>query len=169
MIAGIITVAVFCRRRKLPAAAVTDLLITACILGQSIGRWGNFTNREAFGAETGIFCRMGLTDTSGTTIYVHPTFLYESLWNFAGFLLLNTLLSGRRKYEGQCLYVYCLWYGTGRALIEGLRTDSLYIPGTGIRVSQLLSVLLVLFGAAMLIRKECGLWDSTCPSDRKVP
>lgn len=151
IITGAITLLLFCKKRKLPVLAVMDLFITACILGQSIGRWGNFTNREAFGVETELFCRMGLMDASGSMIYVHPTFLYESLWNLIGFLLLNVLLSGKKQYDGECIYVYCAWYGLGRTLIEGLRTDSLYLWNTGIRVSQLLSFLLFLFGIVILI------------------
>lgn len=152
VIAGIIVILLVSRHKKIHPLAAIDLFITACILGQAIGRWGNFMNREAFGAETEIFCRMSLTDPTGKTIYIHPTFLYESLWNFAGFIFLNIFINkGKRRYNGQCLYIYCLWYGLGRFWIEGLRTDSLYIGSTGIRVSQLLSALMVVFGAVMLI------------------
>ena len=151
IIAGVIAAALTARHKKVPPLAVLDLLITACALGQAIGRWGNFMNREAFGRETEIFCRMGLTTGAGETVYVHPTFLYESLWDLAVFLVLNRVISKKYRYSGQCILLYCLLYGTGRALIEGLRTDSLYIPGTGIRVSQLLSACLAAFGAVMLI------------------
>ncbi len=100
-------------------------------------------NREAFGAETEIFCRMGLTAPDGSTIYVHPTFLYESLWNLGCFVFLVIFTRrGKRKYDGQAALIYFFWYGLGRAWIEGLRTDSLYIGSTGIRVSQLLSLIL---------------------------
>ena len=122
------------------------------LIGQIIGRWGNFMNREAFGGPTEIFCRMGLTDPSGHTIYVHPTFLYESLWNLA--LLIGLLIwekKGRRKYDGQMSLLYFFWYGLGRAWIEGLRTDSLYIGRTGIRVSQALSLVLVVCAGALLL------------------
>lgn len=153
VIAGALVILFFTKRRKISTLSFLDLFLTACILGQAIGRWGNFTNREAFGAQTEIFCRMGLTDPAGNTVFVHPTFLYESLWNFAGFFILNRILNSRR-YPGQCLFAYCLWYGLGRMWIEGLRTDSLYIPGTGIRISQLLSALLVIFGAVMLFRNR---------------
>ena len=151
IIVGVLVIILVSRRKKIPAAAAFDLFICACILGQAIGRWGNFMNREAFGAETGIFCRMGLTDPNGTTIYVHPTFLYESFWNLLGFVFLTLFVrKGKRKYDGQCILIYCLWYGLGRAWIEGLRTDSLYIGSTSLRVSQLLSIILALFGAVML-------------------
>ena len=151
VIAGFVVILIVSRHKNIPALAVLDLFITACILGQAIGRWGNFFNREAFGSETDWFCRMGLTDSSGNTIFVHPTFLYESVWDFLGFLILNRLINKSRKYNGQCLYTYFLWYGFGRALIEGLRTDSLYIPGTALRISQILSALLAISGLILLI------------------
>ena len=152
VLAGIAVIWLFCRKRGIRPLAMLDLFATACILGQAIGRWGNFLNREAFGCETEIFCRMGLTDVTGSTIYVHPTFLYESLWCIAGFCLLRSLLK-KRRFDGQCLFFYFVWYGTGRFFIEGLRTDSLYIPHSGIRVSQVLSALLALLGAVLLFRK----------------
>ncbi len=145
VIAGILTVILVSRRKKFSLAAMLDLLIFGLLIGQTLGRWGNFMNREAFGGETDIFCKMGLTAPDGTTVYVHPTFLYESLWNFCTFLfLLRFVKTGKRKYDGQIVLMYFLIYGVGRAWIEGLRTDSLYIGSTGIRVSQLLSVLLAL-------------------------
>lgn len=151
VIMGLLVVYLVSKSKKIPFLAVVDILITACILGQAIGRWGNFMNREAFGSVTDVFCKMGLTSPNGTTIYVHPTFLYESVWNFIGFLLINNIIQkGKHKYNGECLYLYCCWYGLGRSFIEGLRTDSLYIGSTGIRVSQLLSVALVVFGSVML-------------------
>jgi phosphatidylglycerol:prolipoprotein diacylglycerol transferase len=110
--------------------ATLDVCSFGVIIGQAIGRWGNFMNREAFGYETDIFCRMGLTQPGQETVYVHPTFLYESLWNLIGFVLLNIWVrKGGRKYDGQVFILYVLWYGIGRALVEGLRTDSLYIAG----------------------------------------
>ncbi len=108
------------------------------LIGQSIGRWGNFMNREAFGAQTNSFLRMGLTDASGATIYVHPTFLYESVWNAIGLLILH-FYSKRRKFDGQIFLMYLGWYGLGRMFIEGLRTDSLYVGSSNLRVSQLLA------------------------------
>ena len=152
IIVGALVIFFICRRKKIPVMAVLDLFIIACIIGQAIGRWGNFMNREAFGSETDIFCRMGLTSPSGTTIYVHPTFLYESLWNLAGFIFLNWFLSsGKRKYDGQCFLIYLLWYGLGRSWIEGLRTDSLYIGHTNLRISQLLSIAMIIVSAVLLI------------------
>ena len=144
IIAGVLVILAVCRHKKIPVAAMLDLAVYGVLIGQILGRWGNFMNREAFGAETEIFCRMGLTDPAGTTIYVHPTFLYESLWNLAGLLFLIWFRkTGRRRYDGQCAAIYFFWYGLGRAWIEGLRTDSLYLGTSGIRVSQLLSLILV--------------------------
>ena len=141
LIAGFLTTFVFCRCKKISFPAMLDVLSFGVLPGQAIGRWGNFFNREAFGAETDVFCRMGLTAPDGSTIYVHPTFLYESLWNLCGLVLLILFArSGKRRYDGQCILLYFLWYGLGRSWIEGLRTDSLYLGSTGIRVSQLLSV-----------------------------
>ncbi len=149
ILAGILTVYLYCRRKKLSFPAMLDLLTPGLLIGQIIGRWGNFFNREAFGSETDVFCRMGLTSPDGSTVYVHPTFLYESLWNLAGLLLLLPILR-KRQYNGQLLLLYFLWYGFGRFWIEGLRTDSLMLGSTGIRVSQLLSAVLVLVSAVVL-------------------
>ena len=152
LIAGFLTTFVFCRCKKISFPAMLDVLSFGVLPGQAIGRWGNFFNREAFGAETEVFCRMGLTAPDGSTIYVHPTFLYESLWNLCGLVLLILFArSGKRRYDGQCILLYFLWYGLGRSWIEGLRTDSLYLGSTGIRVSQLLSVILVFISVTILI------------------
>ena len=139
VLGAIIGILVFTKVKKIGTLATLDLIAIAFLIGQALGRWGNFFNREAFGAETDTFLRMGLYNTfTGETTYHHPTFLYESVWNGVGFLLLH-FLSKKRKYDGQVALGYAAWYGLGRALIEGLRTDSLYVPGTAIRVSQLLA------------------------------
>lgn len=152
IIAGVITGVLVCKKKKIPVLALGDLAAFGLLIGQAIGRWGNFINREAFGVETDIFCRMGLTTPDGVTVFVHPTFLYESLWNFTGFIILYILLHrGARKYDGQFTWLYVLWYGLGRAWVEGLRTDSLYIGTTDIRVSQLLAIVSALIAAAILI------------------
>jgi len=152
IIAGILVIILVCKHKKKSVLAMIDLICQGLLIGQIMGRWGNFMNREAFGRETDIFCRMGLTDELGNTIYVHPTFLYESLWNLIGFIIITRFVKkGRRKYDGQVACMYFLWYGLGRAWIEGLRTDSLYIGTTGIRVSQLLSVILIVFFGAVLL------------------
>ena len=152
VIAGMLTIIVFCRRKKISIPAMLDLIMFGLLIGQILGRWGNFMNREAFGAETDVFCRMGLVSPSGETIYVHPTFLYESLWNLVCFILLCVWVKqGRRRYDGQCILIYFFWYGIGRTWIEGLRTDSLYIGGTDIRVSQALSAVLAFIALVLLI------------------
>ena len=152
VIVGILCVVFVCRHKKIPIPAMLDLVILGLLIGQIIGRWGNFMNREAFGAETTIFCRMGLTAPNGTTIYVHPTFLYESLWNLACFIFLTIFIKkGKRQYDGQVALIYFFWYGLGRAWIEGLRTDSLYIGNTGIRVSQLLSLVIAATAGVLLL------------------
>ena len=151
VLGAILGMYVFCRVKKISLGATLDLVLMAFLIGQSIGRWGNFFNREAFGAETDSFLRMGLLDTfTGTVTYHHPTFLYESLWNALGFVVLH-LLSKKREYDGQIALGYAVWYGLGRTFIEGLRTDSLYIPGTSIRVSQALAAASCILAAAVLV------------------
>ena len=152
VIVGVIVMLLVCRHKKIPWQAMFDLLIYGLLIGQIIGRWGNFMNREAFGAETDIFCRMQLTAPDGSSICVHPTFLYESLWNLVGFIALTVWeRRGGRRYDGQAALGYFFWYGLGRAWIEGLRTDSLYIGGSSLRVSQLLSIVLMLTALVLLI------------------
>ena len=152
IIAGVITGIIWSRRKKIPVFADGDLAAFGLLIGQAVGRWGNFINREAFGAVTDVFCRMGLTMPGQETLYVHPTFLYESLWNLAGLIILCVLSKlGKRKYDGQFFWSYILWYGLGRAWIEGLRTDSLYIGSTDIRVSQLLAAVSALAALIVLI------------------
>ena len=139
VIGAVAGVLAYCRIKKISVGSVLDLMSIGFLIGQSIGRWGNFFNREAFGGETDSFLRMGLYNThTESWSYHHPTFLYESLWNALGFVILHKL-SKKRQYDGQVALGYVVWYGLGRAWIEGLRTDSLYIPGTAIRVSQLLA------------------------------
>lgn len=149
VIGAVIGVVVFCKIRHLKISTVLDLVGMGFFIGQSIGRWGNFFNREAFGGETDSFLRMGLMQVStGNVTYYHPTFFYESVWNLAGFLLLH-FFSKRRKYDGQIALMYLAWYGLGRAFIEGLRTDSLYIGS--FRVSQLLAALSCIAALCVLV------------------
>ena len=160
VIAGVLVVYLVTRHKKIPFGAMLDDLSCGLLLGQIIGRWGNFMNREAFGAETEIFCRMGLTAPDGTTIYVHPTFLYESLWNLCVLLFILWFeKKGKRRFDGHCILLYFLLYGIGRFWIEGLRTDSLYVGSTGIRVSQALSLLLVIFSAVLIFVKTRKPFD----------
>lgn len=156
VIATVIVALLLSRRRKFKIGAMLDLVVMGLLIGQIFGRWGNFMNREAFGAETTLPWRMQLTTTAGTLIEVHPTFLYESLWNLIGLLLIVFVVSKARRFDGENTLFYFLWYGIGRFWIEGLRTDSLYlfnwtIAGQPIRVSQALSLVMVLVSAFMLL------------------
>ena len=144
-----IGVTVLCLVKKLKLPALLDLVALGFLIGQSIGRWGNFFNREAFGAATESFFRMGLLNIyTGEFEYYHPTFLYESVWNAVGFVLLH-FLSKRRKYDGQIALGYVAWYGLGRTFIEGLRVDSLYWGN--FRVSQLLAAASCLIAVVVLV------------------
>ncbi len=135
--------------KKISIPALLDLVSLGFLIGQSIGRWGNFMNREAFGAPTESFLRMGLLNRfTGQVEYYHPTFLYESVWNAAGFVILH-FLSKKRQYDGQIALGYAAWYGLGRALIEGLRMDSLYWGP--FRVSQLLAAASCIVAAGILL------------------
>ena len=137
VIGAIIGMAVITRVKKIKLAPVLDLILIGFLIGQSIGRWGNFMNREAFGAATDSFFRMGLFNTkTNAWEYYHPTFLYESIWNLCGFILLH-FLSKKRQYDGQMALCYAAWYGLGRCMVEGLRVDSLYWGP--FRVSQVLA------------------------------
>ena len=159
VIGAVVGVLVFCHVKKIRTATILDLVLLGFLIGQSLGRWGNFFNREAFGAETDTFLRMGLMNRYTEEVkYYHPTFLYESVWNAAGFLLLH-LLSKKRKYDGQIALGYAAWYGLGRTFIEGLRTDSLYWGP--FRVSQLLAAVSCLAAVAVLI------WQMFRPHDPK--
>ena len=157
VIGAVLGVMVFCRFKKLKVSTVLDLVLLGFLIGQSIGRWGNFFNREAFGAETDSFFRMGLHNVkTGVTTYYHPTFLYESLWNAAGLVLLH-FVSKKRRYDGQIALCYAAWYGLGRCIIEGLRVDSLWWGP--FRVSQLLA------GVSCLTAVGILLWQSFRPHD----
>jgi len=137
VIGAVIGVAVHCRIKRINMPALMDMVCLGFLIGQSLGRWGNFFNREAFGAATDSFFRMGLFNTrTGAWEYYHPTFLYESLWNALGFVMLH-FFSKKRQYDGQVALGYAAWYGLGRTFIEGLRVDSLYWGS--FRVSQVLA------------------------------
>lgn len=143
VIGALLGIIVYCKIKKISVGAAFDITSLGFLIGQSIGRWGNFFNREAYGAETSSFLRMGLFLDADqikvfTEAYYHPTFLYESVWNAIGFVLLH-FLSKKRKYDGQIALGYVAWYGLGRTFIEGLRTDSLYWGP--FRVSQMLAAI----------------------------
>lgn len=147
---------VFCRKKKIPFGAFADLGVMGLLIGQAVGRWGNFVNREAFGGETALPWRMRVWVTASEYIEVHPTFLYESLWNLIGLALIVFVIARRRSFDGENACFYFIWYGLGRAWIEGLRTDTLKLFGwelfgQPIRVSQLLSVALAAAALGVLI------------------
>lgn len=162
IIAGAVTIIVVMFIKKMNFLKVWDMAAPGVMIAQSFGRWGNFCNGEAFGGlvEEGhplYFMRMGLSSNNTIytfktldMVYVHPTFLYESLWNLAGFILINIFYK-KKKFNGQIACMYLAWYGFGRFFIEALRTDSLYVPGTEIRVSQMVGMLcFIIFGAALV-------------------
>lgn len=153
IIAGGTAAVLVCLYKKIRPLCFLDMLAPAVMLGQLIGRWGNFCNGEAFGYETTLPWGMELTHitASGMERYVgivHPTFLYESLWNLIGFILINVLYR-KRRFDGQIVMMYFAWYGFGRMFIEGLRTDSLYVGP--FRVSQVVGLLTFLAATTLLI------------------
>lgn len=156
VIGGAIVAALQKRRKegqRVTFLQMADLAFTVIILGQAIGRWGNFANGEAYGLEiTNPALQWFPIAVNINGVYHMATFFYESMWDLIGFFLLLWLYNGRRKsFDGFVLYAYCIWYGIGRAVIEGLRTDSLWLVEGVVRVSQLLSILLVVFGVVMII------------------
>ena len=173
IISSAIVLLVFCRVRKISFLAFADLGVHGLFIGQLIGRWGNFMNVEAYGGVTALPWRMcsesiaaqmlskGYVDQAGYeailtgNLGVHPTFFYESLWNFVG-LILVYFLGKKRKFDGQCFLFYVFWYGLGRAIIEGMRTDSLYffgleLFGVPIRTSQMLAAVSALVALVVLV------------------
>ena len=149
VLGAILGIIVFAKVKKLSLPAILDIVALGFLIGQSIGRWGNFFNREAFGGDATGFLRMGLYNNYTMSWEIHhPTFLYESLWNAVGFIALH-FLSKKRQYDGQIALGYAAWYGLGRAMIEGLRTDSLYLGS--FRVSQLLALGSFIVGTGVLI------------------
>lgn len=146
IIGTLIGLFVYSRVKKLSLASLCDLAAFGLLIGQCIGRWGNFINGEAHGGPTTLPWGMTIDGQS----MVHPTFLYESLWNLAGFVLLH-FYSKKRRFKGEIALLYAAWYGAGRAWIEGLRTDSLYIGS--VRVSQLLAIISCIAAVAVLARQ----------------
>lgn len=168
IIGAFLTVVLVCKIRKQKILDVLDLAAVGFLLGQGVGRWGNFMNQEAFGTNTDL--PWGMTSDK-ISLYiienqdffaekgivmdpykgVHPTFLYESIWCILGFVLLYVMFSHYRKFAGQILLSYGVWYGFERTIVEGFRTDSLYIGQTDIRVSQVLSAIVVIACAGLLV------------------
>jgi len=168
LIAGIIGAFIVCKVRKLNFLNLLDCCAISFLVGQGIGRWGNFVNQEAFGTNTKLPWGMYSSKTSeylashfneitakGISIDpyapVHPTFLYESIWCLIGVVVLYLVCRKFRKFSGQMILWYGVWYGAERAVVEGLRTDSLYLGSTGIRTSQLISIIIAVVSLALLI------------------
>ncbi|SHJ14409.1 phosphatidylglycerol:prolipoprotein diacylglycerol transferase [Geosporobacter subterraneus DSM 17957] len=146
VIAGITAGYFFCKYHKLSFRKLADICAPSIILGQAIGRWGNYINQEAFGRPTNL--PWGIMVDG---IKVHPTFLYESIWNFAVlFLLLR--YDARKKFEGELLVLYGVLYSVGRFFIEGLRTDSLMVGP--FRTAQVISILIILGGSFIIYRER---------------
>lgn len=137
------------RLSRMNIPALLDIAVLGFLIGQGIGRWGNFANQEAFGTPTDLPWGMVSENTGG--VAVHPCFLYESLWCLLGFVLLHLFSKYLRKYDGQVFLMYLVWYGAERMIVEGLRTDSLMTPVFNLRVSQILSAVLVIVGLVFLI------------------
>ncbi|MBQ7172961.1 MAG: prolipoprotein diacylglyceryl transferase [Clostridia bacterium] len=175
IIGGIIGLFVGCKIKKLPWKKVFDTVGPGVMLAQAIGRWGNFFNGECYGSEIGstttfdfFTAKINLPSGEGSLLhalrmgvfpsdfsdrvmlYFHPTFFYEFFWNVVGFILINVFYK-HKKFDGQIAVLYLSWYGLGRVFVEGFRSDSLYIPGTQIRISQFVGALCFLVGAIYLL------------------
>lgn len=181
VIGGILGGMVMARMRRVKILPTLDLAAGALLIGQCIGRWGNFVNVEAFGSNTdSIFGMTGpkvvgyLTQVKASgaawaagidpNMPVHPTFLYESVWCLLGFAIMVLFIMKHRHFDGEAFLFYAAWYGAGRAVIEGLRTDSLM--WNGVRVSQVFAVLCVVMALSIwfvLLRKKRRLGDAFLP------
>lgn len=154
IIAGVITAYVVARCKRIRFPIIADIAGPSVLVGQILGRWGNFFNAEAYGGETALPWRMGILksmdggQTFYSEMYVHPTFFYESLWNLAG-LILVTAFYKKKKFHGQMFVFYMIWYGFGRMLIEGLRADSLYVGN--LRISQFVGFVSFVLGVILMI------------------
>lgn len=174
IIGGLLCAFVVCKIEKINIPNLLDMVGMSLLIGQGIGRWGNYANQEAFGSFTNCNFGMmsdtviayiernpayygleGVSDIGGyiaeNNLYVHPTFFYESVWCILGFFVLYIVLKKARKFSGQLFLMYGVWYGLERFIVEGLRSDSLYIANTNLRVSQLISMALVLVCGVLLI------------------
>lgn len=180
LIGGILAAFLVCGHNGLNFLKLLDLAGMSFLIGQGIGRWGNYANQEAFGTNTTMpwgmtsdkvaryisthqseFAEKGIT--MDASVPVHPTFLYESLWCIASFIIIYIICKKAYKFSGQLILCYGILYGAERAVVEGLRTDSLYIGTTSLRVSQVLSMVLVFICAAILIAKLVELKKHPVP------
>lgn len=148
IIGATLTAVIFCKIKKISFLDLADFCVPYLALCQSLGRWGNFINREAYGYATTSFLRMGIWQGENY-IYVHPTFLYESIITLFIFVLLKFAIKNR-KFAGEKLYLYMMIYGVGRAFVESLRADALMIGD--VKVSMIVGVLIAIFGATMILK-----------------
>ena len=149
LIFGAIAAFIYCRVKKINVLNLFDLAILGFMIGQCVGRWGNFVNAEAYG-QTVENWFLGMSINGGLT--VHPIFLYESLWNLVGFIFLAIWTrKGKRQYDGQATLLYFVWYGLIRFLLEPLRTSPLLIPGTALRASQVIGGGMCLVALVILV------------------
>lgn len=153
IIGALVVGGLFAKFRKQNVFAVLDISVLGFLIGQAIGRWGNFVNQEAFGGPTSLPWGMVSENTLAVSPNspVHPCFFYESMWCVLGFIILHIFTTKFRQYDGQTFLLYLIWYGTGRFFIEALRTDSLYVPYLPIKVSQLVAIVTILAGVVLLI------------------
>ncbi|MBE6626284.1 MAG: prolipoprotein diacylglyceryl transferase [Ruminococcaceae bacterium] len=157
VIAGLLTGFIFAKIKKIEFLKLFDILAACVLIGQVIGRWGNFINIEVYGAETTAFTRMGihLMNSEGhilAEMFVHPMFLYESVWNLVG-LVIVLLTYKKKKFNGQIFCFYLVWYGFGRMILEGMRDPeyNLMIGNSGIMVSQLVGFISLVIGIALFV------------------
>ena len=161
IILGLAGGCVMAKIKKAKILSLMDIGVMGFLIGQGLGRWGNFFNQEAFGTSTSLPWGM-MSENTNLTV-VHPCFLYESLWCLLGFALLHFWGRRHQKYSGQIFYLYLVWYGFERMIFVGLRTDSLYLPFGGIRVSQALSAAILIAGLVLLIanrKREDSYYDN---------
>ena len=149
LIAAVVVGFIYCKKKKQNFLLALDVVSVPFLIGQAIGRWGNFVNREAFGAQTNLPWRMTIQNEFGQLVSVHPTFLYESLWNVIGIVVL-IIYRKKKKFTGELFALYMAWYGLGRLWIEGLRADSLMLGP--IRISQLVALLTAALGIFVIVK-----------------
>ncbi len=148
IIGALISTVVYCKKHKLPVLRVCDVCAPGLLIGQAIGRWGNFVNAEVFGRETQSLLRMSINFKPG----VHPLFLYESLWNVLGFILI-VIFRDRKKADGQVFFFYTLWYGIGRLFLEGMRQSEyiLWLIEGKVGISQIVALICIILSLILLI------------------
>ena len=157
IIVGLITIYIYCRKKKARFSKITDIAVPGVLLAQAFGRWGNFFNSEAHGPATtlatlksyGIIPGFVIDGMNINGIYYEPTFYYESLWCVLGFIICLIIKNAKNTKIGDLTAFYLMWYGAGRFLIESLRTDSLMLGG--LKVAQVISFIMIIIGIVILI------------------